>query len=282
MAQEVGKPVRSALPAYLQGKQKEHVIGNIDQTDLVIPRIKLLQSGSPEVEQFDAAKSGEFWHTVLQESLGKSIVGIPIVLRKTQVLWAPRGDDRGILARSRDGVNWDPPRGEFKVKFKGNPKEYTWKLAPTVAESGLDQFGSSRDDDPESPPASALTYEILWWFPDAGMTKPAIVLNSRGSVNVCKRLLSVIDAKPADHFYQMYSINSVVAKGPTNENYFGYQYISMGFAEEEDGEKARKMFEYYKDVAFRASDERSDDSDGAAPNGGRSRGPTQRSADSKF
>ena len=278
MTQELARAANT-IPDYLRDKMKTERFGNLDQSDLIIPRIKLLAAVSPEVTDYEAAKAGEFWHSILNESMGKELIGIPIVCRKTQVLWAPRGDERGILARSRDGIHWEPPEGEFQVKFKGNPKVYTWRLRPTVAESGLDQFGSSRDDDQGSPPAAALTYEILWLFPARMDLGPSIILNSRGSVKTCQNLLSLIDAKPVDHFYQMYSINSVVAKGPDNTTYFNYAYRSLGYTDESDGEIARSMFMQYKDIAFRASDQRDDVE---KPNGRGYDTTATRDANSKF
>jgi hypothetical protein len=282
MANEVDNIRKSNLPAYLQDKAKTTRIGNIDSTDLVIPRVKLLQGVSPELELFpDTARAGIFWHSILQEPLGKSLIGIPIVLKKTHVLWAPRGDDRGILARSRDAINWEPPQGEFDVVFKGNKTVYHWKLAPTVAESGLDKFGSSRSDDPNSPPAASLTYEILWYFPEHADLGPSIILNSRGAVKVCQRLLSVIDAKPVDHFYQLYSIGCATAKGPDGEPFHNYVYSSLGYADEADGAAAAQLYERFKDVAFRASDEKADVPNDA-PGAGHVGQTAQRSANSKF
>jgi hypothetical protein len=280
MGNEVSKP-NMTLPDYLLGRAKTTRVGNIDRSDLVIPRVKLLAKVSPEVDTFDSAKPGCFWHSLLQENLGEELIGIPIVLRKTQVLWAPRGDERGILARSRDGLKWDPPEGEFKVKFKGNAREYTWKLAPTVAESGLAEFGSSRDDDPNSPPAAALTYEMLWLFPARMDLGPSIILNSRGSAKVCQRLLSLIDAKPIDHYYQLYSIGTAVDKGAGGETYYNYRYNSLGYADESDGEIARSMYEQYKDIAFRASDEKQEE-DTAPFSGGSTRSSGTRAEGSKF
>jgi hypothetical protein len=244
---------------------------------MVIPRIKLLSSVNPEVEEYENAKAGEFWHTSLNESLGKELIAIPIVARKTYVLWAPRGDERQILARSRDGIHWDPPEGSFQVKFPKNPRTYTWTLKPTVAESRLDMFGTQRDDDPNSPPAATLTYEVLWMFPDRMDLGASIILNSRGSVKASQKLFSMIDAKPVDHFYQMYSINSVIDKGPEGTTYFNYQYRSIGYAEESDGEIARSLFMQYKDMAFRANDERTEET----PSNG-AQAPVTRDSNSKF
>lgn len=279
MANDLEQYIAKGVPDYLKGTKKEHKIGNIDSSDLAIPRVKLLQAVSPEVTDYEAARSGEFWHTSRMESMGKELVGIPIILRKTYTLWAPRGDDRGILARSFDGKTWDPPQGEFQVKFQNNPNTYTWKLAPTVAESGLDQFGSSRPGDPKSPPAAALTYETLWWFISHN-NATAIILNSRGSVKVCQRWLQAMDDRPYEHYTQIFSIKSVVAKGPNNVNYFNYSYTSMGYAVDDVADQARQMFERYEKMAFHTADVGEDVPD--APSGNNSYGPVERTADTKF
>lgn len=277
MATEVTTP-RNQVPDYLRGEKKTERIGNIDRSDLVIPRIKLLSAVNPEIEEFDNAKAGEFWHSTLKESMGKELIGIPILIRKTYVLWAPRGDDRGILARSRDGIYWDPPEGKFEVKFSKNPRTYIWVLKPTVAESRLDQFGTQRDDDENSPPAAALTYEMLWLFPNRMDLGPSIILNARGSVKSCQDLLSMIDVKPFDHYRQLYSIGVKSSKGPENNMYFNYDYRGLGYADESDSEIAKSLFKQYQDIAFHASDERTDVSE----NGGSRASTATRDASTKF
>lgn len=245
------------LPAYLQGVQKTSRIGNIDQSDLIIPRIKLLQAISPEVEAFENAKSGEFWHTIAGMSLGKELSFVPILLRKSWVLWAPRGDDRGILARANDGKNWDQPDMEFTVKPKGSPKPIIWRTAKTVAESGLDQFGSSIPDDPNSPPAAALTYQFLVYFPEYADFGPTIVLNTRSQIKPAKDLINKCEIRPVDHYCQKYRMSIVQEKG-TEGPYFNYQYVPDGYADEATAKKTKEWFEYYSKASFRANDENED------------------------
>jgi hypothetical protein len=109
------------------------------------------------------------------------------------------GDDRQILSVSRDGKTWDPPEGEFQVRFENNPNVYTWRLKPSVAESGLTEFGSSRPGDPKSPPAATLTYEVLWWFLELPELGPAIILNSRGALKPAKDLFGILGESPLEH-----------------------------------------------------------------------------------
>jgi hypothetical protein len=48
---------KTRLPAFLQ----EHaLLGGLDVGDLEMPRLKLLQTSSPELTEFNNAKQGEF------------------------------------------------------------------------------------------------------------------------------------------------------------------------------------------------------------------------------
>lgn len=256
---EVATKADNSLPAHLQGG-KTAKIGNVDKTDLIIPRVKLMQMISPELEEFpDHAKAGEFFHTVLNQSMGKVLRGIPIVLRKTYVLWSPRNDDRGILARANDGLNWDNAGMEFEVKPKGSPHNVKYKLGKTVHEKvdgapALSEFGSSIPGDANSPPAAALTYQFLWYFPDFAELSPAIIINTRSSVKPAKGLLSKIDMRPVDHFAQVYNIG-IAKEGPPTEPFYNYTYTADGYADEASYAVTKELFERFKESDWKANDE---------------------------
>lgn len=265
--QEVAKVSNNAaLPAHLQGTTKTAKIGNIDSTDLIIPRVKLLQAVSPEVTDFDNAKQGQFWHTILQECIGNEIRAIPIIVRKGYVLWAPRGDDRGILARADDAMHWDQPDGTvFEVKSKNSPAPVTYKLGSTVHDKvdgfpALSEFGSSIPGDPNSPPAASLTYQILWYFPDHPDLSPAVIINTRSSVKPAKALLSKIDLRPADHYYQQYKIG-VVKEDNGGDAFFNFTYTADGYASEEDCSIAKGLFDRFSTTTWKANDEGDGDTD---------------------
>jgi hypothetical protein len=189
----------AGIPAHLAQYQKSK-IGNVDSTDRIIPRVKLMQAISPELVDFPEAKAGQFWHTIAQQNMGPTIRAVPIIIRKSFVLWAPRNDDRGILARAMDGIHWDPADAEFTVKPKGSPNPVTYRTKGTVAESGLDKFGTSIPGDANSPPAASLTYNMMWHLVDFPELSPSIIINTRSSVKPMQQLLSRIDSKPVPHF----------------------------------------------------------------------------------
>jgi hypothetical protein len=256
MSNDVTNHNGTALPAHLQQYAKTK-IGNVDATDQVIPRVKLIQALSPELQEFNEAKAGSFWHTIGNANMGQTILGIPIVIRKSYVLWSPRNDDRGILARSMDGIHWDNPNAEFTVKPKGSPNPVTYYTKNTVAESGLDKFGSSIPGDPQSVPAASLTYNMLWYFPEFPELSPSVIINTRSGVKPMQQLLSKIDAKPVAHYAQVYSIESVQLKGAEGP-YFSYNYVGAGFADEHVAPIAAKLYDRFAESDWKASDETAD------------------------
>jgi hypothetical protein len=259
MSNDIAK-TNGAVPAHLQGYVKGK-IGNVDSSDRIIPRIKLIQAISPELQDFaDQAKAGQFWHTIAQENMGPVLKAIPIVIRKSYILWAPRSDDRGILARAMDGVHWDPPDAEFTVKPKGSAKSVVYNTKKTVAESKLDQFGTSIPGDQNSPPAASLTYNMMWYLVDYPELSPSVIINTRSSIKPMQQLLSRIDSKPVPHYCQVYNIGSVQQKGAEGP-YFNFAYTGAGFADEDQAKYCAEMYEQFSKGGWAANDESEDTPD---------------------
>jgi hypothetical protein len=265
----------SALPAHLQ-QGKKASFGNIDQNDLIIPRVKLLQSTSEEVLSHTerGAKIGVFWHTLAEEPLGDKLNFIPLILKKELVLWAPRGDDRGILARSSDLVNWDDGYAnlEFEVKLKDVKEKITYHTRGNVAESGLAEFGSLNPHNPDSRPAASLTYRMMFYFPEFPEMSPAIVINTRSSIRAAKSLISKIELKPVDHYGQLYEMGTTDERGDEGP-YKGYKYTSIGYVQEPEVFNAAKaMYEKFSALDWKTND--TEVEEGAASSGGAGAGPS--------
>ena len=143
-----------------------------------------------------------------------------------------------------------------------NPKTYSWTTKKTVRESGLDQFGSSRNDDPKSPPAATLTFEVLWFLPE--WSTLALTMNTRSGVKEARKLFAMVDAKPAAPFDQRYKICAVREQGPQGEVFYGYKYRGDGYCDEALSAITEPLFEQWKGVAFQTADE-AEDEEAAAP-----------------
>lgn len=257
----------SNLPAHLQGGKTAR-IGNVDQSDRIIPRVKLMQGTSKELDNYNEAKKGQFWHNIACVNMGSTLRAIPIIMRKSYKLWSPRDDSRGVLARANDAVHWDLPEGtEFEVKPKNSPHKVKYILGLTTKSKGpngepaLSEFGSSIPGDPNSPPAAALTYEFVWYFPEFHEISPAIVLNTRSSVKPAKDLISKIELRPVDHYAQVYNISSIKATNAANEEFYNYNYAANGYATEQEFKLCKDLFDNFSKINWATADE-SEDTDG--------------------
>lgn len=259
------------VPAHLQGG-KTSSFGNVTSDDLIIPRLKLLQANSPEVVDYAhmGAVTGVFWHTLAEVPLGDKVRIIPLILNKEIVLWAPRGDDRGILARSRDCIHWDGDYAnkEFQVKIKGVKDPVTYRTMGNVAESGLADFGSAIPGDPDSRPAASLTYIMLFFLPDYPDISPVVIINTRSSVKPAKLLISKIELKPVDCYGQVYTMSTTDERGDEGM-YKGYAYTSDGYATYDEYEAAKALYNKFKDMKWGTNDISSENSaDPSASHGG--------------
>jgi hypothetical protein len=271
-------PVAKALPAHIHPQEKSEDFGYIPPGQMLLPRIKLMQATSPECAEFPGkAIPGEFWHTTMMESLGSELIGVPIKVRTSYVLWAPKGvpgEDRGVLARATQPPDfpWDPPNTQFKVRFPMNPKTYVWDTKRNVKESGLSSFGSSRQDDPNSHPAATLTFEILWYLPQQDQL--VLSLTSRAGIKPTNQLFTWIKAKQSKMatYYQLYKIIGTRLPGPGGESFFGYKFSGAGYVEDPVLAAVTKaIFDQWKDIAF------ANVIDDEEPDGGRHSSPPRES-----
>lgn len=245
---------RDETPLWARQKSTGASLGNLDASDLKPPEVKLLQATSPEVAEQPGAVAGSFWLTGQNLNLGPEILGTPIILRKSYLLWNPTKslDSKVPLAVASDGIHWDVPNQIFEVYFPNNRTPYTWKTKKTVAESGLDKFGSSQPDNPRSTPAASMTYQMLWAFrlPD-GRPQLGVITNSRTGIKPMKELFGMIDGKGVDHFFQRYRIQAVRLSVRPGEYFFGYKYFAAGLVDNEsEGDSYKALHERFRKAGF--------------------------------
>ena len=254
---EVAK-TESDVPAYLQQMQgRVHDNSNFDQSDVIVPRIKLLQGLSKECEVFDDAKAGRFWDTGLDENQGEELRFVVASRKKKYLLVAPLEDGQGILARSEDFKYWDRT-GEWEVKIKGERHPVTWVISDKeVVASGLDQWGTFNPNDENSPPAATLFYEYLVLrVDDEGnllAKPPAVISLTRSQIRRAKKGLNDKIQLHGDMGRPMQSlVFKATATTDTNsegQDFKNWMFTGDGFATEATFEQAQKFassLQHYK------------------------------------
>ena len=156
---------------------------SIEVSDVETPRISLLQALSPEVEKF-SAKQGNFWHNILSEDLGPSLSIVLVHVEKTAVLWRPRAEGGGILAR-QIGNRWEPSNTKFEVNVGG--RTTVWDTKGSVAESRLLDWGANN-----TPPAATAMYNVIMYLPDRPDASPALMTFAKTALKPFQRILTAL------------------------------------------------------------------------------------------
>lgn len=233
VAKTAGGAVAEQMPDFMkkhQGKGTE----NLSTGDFEMPRIKLLQGLSEEIQAFDGLKSGEFFHTLAELSLGSKLKVVPLFISKRYVLWNPRHNGGGILARSDDAVNWNPPQGQFDVKlYKDRDVRAVWKLAPTVAASGLAAWGSYDPNDPKSQPAATEVYVYVVALPDFPEYSPVALMLQRTALGPAKKLNGKLKISSAPIFGRVFEMESWI-DDRGGQKFNNYRFTGIGFVQNED------------------------------------------------
>lgn len=229
----VGAEPKNDLPDYLKGAQVKNV-DNFDQSDVALPRIKLLQGASDEVAAYDTANAGNFWHTGMDLDLGPNFNFVVADRRKKYLIVAPLADGQGILARADDAKTWDQ-LVDTKVKIK-NVGSVAWKTTNLdVAESGALEWGTYNPGDKNSPPMATLFYDYLVFLPDRLDLGPAIMSVARTAIKRARKGLNDKIKMQGDAGRPMQSL--IFSAGVTSEQgdeggYYNWIYRMNGFVQD--------------------------------------------------
>lgn len=224
------------LPSYLQTGDYAPQQDNFDSSDVVIPQVKLLQATSGEVTQYEEAKTGDFWHTGMDMSLGADFEFVVISRRKKYLLVAPMDDGQGVLARAEDAKTWDRT-GKWDVKVDKKTTA-TWEITDLdVEKSGLTNWGTYDPDDENSPPAATLFYEYLILLPDHPDLGAAVLSLARSAIRPAKKGLNDKIGMHQGAGRPMQAIKfrakSTGEKNDAGQDFRGWQFTGAGFADED-------------------------------------------------
>lgn len=242
-----------ALPDFMKGQVG---LGTeaLGSGDVEVPRIKLMQKISPELEEHNDLKAGEFFHTLADLNLGSEVRVTPIYVDQGFILWRPQETGGGILARADDGIHWSPANVDFNVKLKTG-QEVVWRTAPTVAASGLAAWGSSNPADTNSPPAATRMYKLVVTLPDYPDLPPAVVTLQRSAIRVARKFIGKLKITRAPSFGLIFKMKSTEDRNNAGQPFLNYSFIADGMVTDKDTyDNNFKMYEFFKAQGVQVKD----------------------------
>lgn len=191
--------VAAAGPSYLDNYKGKLGTEDISSDEINIPRLKLGQDMSKEVQAGDVER-GDLFVNVSGEVALEAGQKLPFAVLKRYrefILWRPQKDGGGILARAHavqtpDGVRyeWDKPNSEFEVKVEGKIK-VTWKIGKYVDEPTIEgpngdlisiaDWGSEIPGDKESNKAATEHHNYIIALPTRDNMVVALSLSRTAS-----------------------------------------------------------------------------------------------------
>lgn len=232
-----------ALPSFLDGYRGPTGAESIDNEDVNIPRIKIAQSLTPQVKE-GILEDGTLFINVSGEDLGRVIKIVPIVRSKEFILWRPRKDGGGILARAKpvneDGTTrykWDKPNQTFEVKVEGKTK-VEWKTKEYIDEDGLGEWGSEIPGNEESGIAATAHHNYIVRLPEHGNMLAALSL-SRSSAKRAKDFNALLKMSSAPIFARVFTVTSKQEKNDQGD-FFNVVVTPDGFVATEAEFNANK------------------------------------------
>ena len=213
------------------------------------PRIKLMQAISPELEEYDGLKAGDWLNTVTGENYGPTVKIIPCYLTEAYFLFAPRvpGSPGGLLARANDGVHWNPANKDFEVTVDKKGRKVTWTTADTVAKSGLAAWGTSDPDDESSPPAATHAINCMLLLAENVDEGPMVLSFMRSGIKTGKKFAGNLKLSRVPSFGRIFELSSVNVDGPSGK-YLEPRIKADGFvADEQLFKQAQDLYEAARD-----------------------------------
>lgn len=238
------------VPAFMRqdaGMGKE----NIGREDLEVPRLKLIQGLSPELQDYNDLRAGHFFHSAAEMIFDGPTLVVPIYMDRRYILWRPRDNGGGILARADDGIHWSPSSGQFTVQLdkKDGGNTVTWKLAKTVQQSGLANWGTLNPEDPNSPPAATLMYSFVLAFPEHADLMPAVLTFQRSSIKIGRRFNTKLKTVRTPLFGLQFELISFQDSNSRGQDFYNISMKGAGLVEDEG------LYRTYKEMHLSFKDQ---------------------------
>lgn len=197
-----------------------------DSGDFIIPRVKVVQTLSPERKD-KTAEEGDIINSLTKERLNGKVF-IPVFKFNNNVLWRDRSEGGGIQCMARDG----------KVGTTSDDKTL---MCAQCRRCGFDNTKSGRD----ALPTCTKYINFFGFF--AGERAPIILSFSKTSYNEGKKLYSLAKVTMQNMWNYGYKLSEkLMAKG--NNEWYVPVMSANGPTSEEDRAYALELFKSYRNT----------------------------------
>lgn len=214
------------LPSYMDPSAAR---GNeeVKSSDIVLPRLEIVQALSPIKETNDAAKDGMLFNSVTQEVLGESVYFVPVYYRMEYLVWKDQSQGGGFF-------------GSFSSRKEAEDR------IQLAASEGEDVNYLEIVDTP-------VHYGIR--IDESGNTEQIVISMAKTKAKVSRKWNAMIQIAGGDRFSRVYKIATFRDENKKGQKFFNYTVQPVGFAPERVYREAERMYEILKTQNVRAAHE---------------------------
>ena len=200
---------------------------NVSSDSMTIPRIKLLQKMSPEVDKHHAnfiegADPGDFLNSLTNENYGSDLYTISVTFKDDHVVWKKREAGGGFLGTYRSAAE-----AETAIKEQDKPDEYDI--------------------------VQTHSHVLLLKDPKTGVLSMPVIMDFASSkLRVSRSWNSQINIKGGDRFSCLWKLSAVATQNRSGQQFMNLDVSFEGWAQDADYKLAEEFYEKMKDVTIEA------------------------------
>lgn len=219
----VAKVTQGAVerPAHLRDGPKRGS-ENVTHSDLVIPRLELVQALSPardkkHADYIDGAEEGMLYNSVTRELYGEEVRVVPCYFLKEWLVWKDRKKGGGF-------------RGAFATEALANAA-----IANLPAEDNPDEFE-----------AMDTAQHFCLLLKDGGKVEQIVISCNRTKMKVSRKWNSLMALSDDDSFAKEYTVSTVSETNKNNQDYYNLKVSPGPYVSEAIYTAGEKLYETMK------------------------------------
>lgn len=216
----------------------------VKASDMVLPRLEIVQALSPIKETNEDAKEGFLFNSVTQDVIGDIAYFIPVYYRMEYLVWKDQNEGGGFF-------------GAFPSESEAQARK-----AEVVSE------GESADliEVVDTPVQYGLRIT-----PD-GKTEQIVISMAKTKAKVSRKWNAMIQIAGGDRFSRVYKLTTFKDENKKGQKFFNFVVQPAGFTPEAAYREAERLYEVLKTQDFRVAHETVIDADDEGTAAGGDRG----------
>lgn len=219
---------REELPEYLRtGSNRGSE--EMSQSDMVLPRLEIVQASSPIKETNEDAREGMFFNSATSELLGDTVHVIPVYFRLEYLIWKDQDEGGGFF-------------GSY-----GTLAEAERRKAEIVAEGEREEFIEIVD--------TPVHFCLLVDPNDETFCQQIVVSMAKSKAKVSRKWNSMVQLVGGDRFSRVYKLTTFTDENKQGKKFKNFVVQPAGFPPESLFRIAEKTYDVIKSGAVRAGHE---------------------------